>query len=209
MRARVGTASQLGGWSVKGDDDRVELIRRQVYKALEPADFPVVTFTARSILAQCPQRDDDCELRAIFNAIKRGPIPIPLADGRVLQGPPLRFITDPRWTDTFPTARKILEWLSRGANGEDCDGFVILTASLLMVSGWLPGAVIASKDGTEFVHVFPVAGYPKDEPKIWVPLDATLDDPSVGVGFWPGSFVKRMRVYGLMQDGSVVGREIR
>lgn len=203
----VGTGTAVQGWAAGSDDERVELIRRMVFQTLSPEDYPSVLFTARSIASRCQARDDWCELAAVYNAVKFGPIPIRMADGRVVEGPGLRFTTEPRQVDSYPSAKKTLEWLAEGANGEDCDGFVILIDSLLMVLGWLPGCCIASKDGREFVHIFPVVGFPKDNPERWMALEAT--EPSATVGWWPSpAMVKRLIVYGLRQDRRPVGREL-
>jgi hypothetical protein len=205
----VGTGTQVQGWAVKGDDDRVELVRRMTYQALTPSDYPSVLWSARSIIAGCPEKDDWCELNAIFNAVHfpSGKIPIRRGDGQVVEAPGLRFVTEARQTDSYPSAKKTLDWLAEGANGEDCDGITIFIASLLMVTGWLPGCVIASTDGKEFVHIFPVAGFPKDNPSKWVALDTTVD--GAPLNWWPNRrHVPRMRVYGLVQDRRVSGREI-
>ncbi len=204
--SNVATGTFVEGWSITNDDDRIALIRRQVYASLQPSDYPSVLFTARSIAAQCPGRDDACELEAVFGAVKYGPIPVRLDDGKIISAPGLRFVTEPRTVDSYPSAKKMLDWLAEGANGEDCDGHVILISSLLMALGWLPGCVIASKDGKEFVHIFAVVGWPKENPVNWVALDTTVDQ---GVNWWPPrSLVRRMRVYGLMPSGPIVGRDV-
>jgi hypothetical protein len=205
MTASVSTGTQVAGWSIDGDDDRVELIRRQVFESITD---PLVLWVARHITAKCDGRDDYCELEAVYSAVKSGPIPLPDGDtGNVIETPGLRFVNDPRFTDTYPTAGKILRWHSQGAIGEDCDGHVILNNSLLNALGWLTGAVIASKNGHEFIHIFSVAGYPKDEPTEWIPLDTTVKEASVG--WWPPkNLVQRMRVYGYLPEYQAVGREL-
>lgn len=201
----VSTQTQIAGYTIDNDDDRVELIRQQIFESTKD---PLVLWVARAITGHCG-RDEDCELQAIFNAVKNGPIPLPGPDGKgVVESPGLRFVNDPRFVDAYPSAGKILRWHSQGAIGEDCDGHVILINSLLNALGWLTGAVIASRDGHEFVHVFSVAGVPKDEPENWMPLDTTVEEATVG--WWPPrSLVKRMRVYGLLPNEGVTGREIR
>jgi len=204
----VATGTYVEGWSTPKDGDRIALVRQQVYRALQPSDYPSVLFTARSIVAQCPSRDDACELNAIFHAVQSGPIPVRLDDGQIISAPGLRFVTEARFTDSYPSAKQTLDWLATGANGEDCDGHVILAESLLMVLGWLPGCVIASQNGREFVHIFGVVGWPKENPVWWVPLDTTV--PGVNHPLWwpPRNVVPRMRLYGLMPDGPIRGVEI-
>lgn len=203
MHASVSTQTQVAGWKIHGDDDRLELIRAQVFESVKD---PLVIWVARAITAQCG-RDEDCEFESIYTAVKQGPIPLPQDNGKVIEAPGLRFMQDPRFNDTYPTAGKILRWSSQGANGEDCDGHTILVCSLLNALGWLTGAVIASKDGKDFVHVFPVVAHPKDEPGEWVPLDTTV--PEASPGWWPPkTLVKRMRVYGFLPDKRAKGREL-
>lgn len=200
----VSTRTQVSGWKIAGDADRVELIREQVFESVKD---PLVLWVARHITARCGA-DEGAELEAVYSAVKYGPIPLPDGDnGEVIETPGLRFVNDPRYTDTYPTAGKILRWHSQGAVGEDCDGHVILVNSLLNDLGWQTGAVIASKDGQQFVHVFPVVGFPKDEPAEWVPMDTTVEQAHVG--WWPPkSLVRRMRVYGFLPDMQAQGREL-
>lgn len=205
MPGPISTRTQVAGWKVQNDDDRVELIRQQVFESVPD---PLVLWVARHITAHCDGRDEGSELEAIYEAVKHGPIPLPDGDsGRVMEAPALRFVNDPRFTDTYPTAGKILRWHSQGANGEDCDGHVILVASLLNSLGWLTGAAIASQDGEEFVHVYPVVAYPKDDPVEWVPMDTTLEEASVG--WWPPpTMVKRNRLAGFLPDAPARTREL-
>ena len=207
MDGPVSTGTQVAGYRIASDDDRVELIRQQVFESVKD---PLVLWVARHITAKCGC-DEACELEAIHSAVspyRDGKIPLPGGEGNnVVETPGLRFVNDPRFTDTYPTAGKILRWHSEGADGEDCDGHVILVDSMLNALGWLTGAVIASQDGHEFVHVYPVAAYPKDDPKEWVPMDTTLEQS--GVGWWPPKdMVKRNRVYGFLPDRQAHGREL-
>ena len=77
MHSSVTTRTQVAGWKISSDDDRLELIRAQVFESTKD---PLVLWVARSITAQCG-RDEDCELEAIYAAVKRGPIPLPQEDG--------------------------------------------------------------------------------------------------------------------------------
>jgi hypothetical protein len=208
MSGPVSTQTQVAGYRIQSDDDRVELIRQQVFESVPD---PLVLWVARHLTAECDGRDESCELEAIYDAVspyRDGTIPLPDGDtGGVIETPGLRFVNDPRFTDTYPTAGKILRWHSQGAIGEDCDGHTILVDSLANSLGWLTGAAIASTDGTEFVHVYPVVAYPKDDPAEWVPMDTTLKEASVG--WWPPQeMVKRNRIYGFLPDRQAYGREL-
>lgn len=116
----VGTRSQIGGWSVKGDSDRIAIIRRQTFQAVESADVGSVLWTARAITAQCPSKDHRCELEAIFGAVRRGPLPVRLDTGQVVTVPGIRFVEECRWTDMHSTAKTLLTWAAEGSNGGDC-----------------------------------------------------------------------------------------
>lgn len=202
---RVTTGTQVKGYSVENDDDRVGLIRQQI---LESVKDPLVIWVARAMTSQCEGRDERCELEVVYGSVKHGPIPLPAKGGGAVAGPGLRFVNDPRFVDAYPSAGKTLRWLADGARGEDCDGHTILVDSLLNALGWQTGCVIASRDGSEFVHVFPVAGYPKEVPREWVPIDTTV--PQASAGWWPPrSWVKRMRVYAFLPDMPARGRELR
>jgi len=206
----VGTGTLAVGYLTRNDDERIHLIRNLIFESIKD---PLVLWVARSISSNCPSRDEWCELSAIYNAVKNGPIPIPIYDEnkrrvtRVIKSPGLRFVEDTHLIDNYPSAGKILEWLAQGVNGEDCDGHVILIASLAMALGYQTGVVIASKDGRIYVHIFPVIGVPKLSPEEWIPMDTTV--PQATVGWWPPPSygIRKMKLYAI-KPGKIQGRRI-
>ena len=198
------------------DDERLAYIREKVFESLTD---DLVLWVARHIVSSCPSRDEDCEINAIYGAVKNGPIPLPTEKGtrylpalRYVEKQAgkngLRFVEDMRDIDNYPTAGRILRWIAEGANGEDCDGHVILICSLLHAIGYQTGAIIASMDGKDFTHIFPVVGVPRRDPKNWIALDTTV--PEARPGWMPGAGygVKKMRVYAFVVDAPLVGRDL-
>lgn len=135
---------------------------------------PLVRNAALAITNDCEQRDDSCEIHAIFDAIKHG-------DDRVKgleRG--LKYVSDPRWADFFSTPSRTLRQLAAGYNGEDCDGHVALAVCLLATLGFLVGLRAWGRTKGEYTHVYGVVAFPKHEPNEWVALDTTVDDSEVG-----------------------------
>ena len=189
---------------MKTDEERITLIRNAVVESL---DNPLTTFVARHMVARCPSRDEDCEVKTIYKRVKNGPIPLPLDDGSVIETPGVRFVEDPIFRDHYPAADVILRWHGQGAEGEDCDGHTILVDALLAALGYQTGSVIVSIDGKEYTHIFPVVGLPRSSPTHWLPLDTTVPEASPG---WkpPARFgVKSMKVFANI-FGKVHGRTL-
>lgn len=196
------TRTLIKGYRVKSDEERIELIRNAVFESLSD---PLTIWVARAMVARCPSRDEICEINAVHRSIKKGPIPFPTDDEGIIELPGLRYVEDVLYRDTYPTARTILEWQSEGAEGEDCDGHTILVASELMAIGYHCAAIIASKTGRDYVHIFPAVGIPRGAPTDWLPLETTV--PEARPGWWPPPHfgVRKMKVFAL-KPGPVKGR---
>ena len=135
---------------------------------------PLVRNAALAITNDCDARDDDCEVHAIYNAVKHG-------DDRVVgleRG--LKYVSDPRWADFFSSPSRTLRQLADGYNGEDCDGHTRLLAALLSALGFIVGFCAWGRNKGEFDHIFAVVAMPKNEPTEWVALDTTVDEADVG-----------------------------
>jgi hypothetical protein len=120
---------------------------------------PKIVKAARKITADCDARDDLCELEAIFRAVKEG-------DSRIkgLESG-LRYVSDPRSTDYYLGAKKILEECEDGACAGDCDEHTVLIASLCAAIGFKVGARAYGRKGTKnFTHVYAVVAVPKQGP---------------------------------------------
>lgn len=142
---------------------------------------PLVRNAAIAITADCSSRDDECEVQAIYNAVKHG-------DERVKgleRG--LKYVSDPRWADFFSSPGRTLRQLADGYNGEDCDGHSALVTAMLGSLGFIVGLRAWGKQKGEYTHVYGVVAMPKLDPTEWVGLDTTVDEAEVG---WepPGGF---------------------
>lgn len=202
---QLGTGVESKIWRGTADTDRVSLIREMVFESLKE---PITVWTARAIAAKCPQRDDWCELEAIYKAIKHGPIPSRTKDGKTLNLPGFRFVDDVRTRDVYMNFPRQVEWLSTGANGQDCDEFTSAIAALAMAIGFAAGAVIVSRDNIEYTHIFPIVGIPKSEPEEWIAMDATVKEASVGWLPPPSYGVKKMMLFAFA-EGKLKGRRIK
>lgn len=147
-------------------------------------DNPLVVSTARKIVSRCPARDDECELVAIYEAVKHGtPEVKALAKG-------FRYVADPIQTDFFSGAERLLKECADGNCSGDCDEHGVLAAALAGAIGFPVGLRIWGPTANgDFEHVYGVAGYPKQEasndPREWLGMDTTV--PSAYVGWDPPS----------------------
>ena len=109
----------------------------------------------------CEPRDAECELAKVWNFV-------------VLN---VRYVYDPVTIDTFATAKETLL-----AGGGDCDDLDIVFEAMLNLIGFSTKARVVSinSNPNEWVHVYPLAGLPKDSPSEWVPLDSTVTGAEPG-----------------------------
>lgn len=137
---------------VTSPGQRAELIGRQVYASINGDEMVALRgFVIREILGGCRDRDDLCQLAAIFGWVKSH----------------IRYVEECPAFDFYPTARVVLE-----LGGGDCDCHTILICAFASSIGFPVGAtVIRPRDG-EF-HVYPVAFVPKSKPVQVCPLDTT------------------------------------
>jgi hypothetical protein len=175
-------------WTTRNLDEHVGLIARQVDRSLHdgetrrlavkivsgtfdrtqgPGGDPVMVVRAygRNFLAPpgavCKSRDERCEIEKIWDFL-------------VLN---VRYVYDPADIDTFPTLKETLLM-----GGEDCDGLTIAFAALLKSIGFtVVGRVISVKENPDQpVHIYPMVGLSKDEPRRWIPLDTTVEGSTPG-----------------------------
>lgn len=142
---------------------------------------PLVRNAALALTADCGDRDDECEIHAIFNAVKNG-------DDRVKgleKG--LKYMSDPRWADFFSSPARTLRQLADGYNGEDCDGHSALICGLLGSLGFVTALRAWGRKKGEYDHVYAMVGYPKIGWSELVGLDTTVGESFPG---WepPGGF---------------------
>lgn len=125
--------------------------------ARDGIESPYVRATALKIVRDCASRDDECELGAIFDAVRNGDSSVEA----LKKGFPYR--ADPKQIDWFASADRMLKMCTKGACGGDCDEHAVLIASLAGSLGFTPGLRAFGPDPTrdEFSHVYAVVLTPK------------------------------------------------
>lgn len=128
-------------------------------------DLQVVTAWGKKFLAPpgkvCVTQDDICEIERIWDFV-------------VLN---LRYVYDTTGIDVFCTLQESLI-----AGGADCDDLTIAFATLLGSIGFhVVGRVISLPDDPKaWAHIFAVVGVPKDNPRKWIALDASVQGATPG-----------------------------
>ncbi len=142
-------------------EERLASIQDLVHKSVQD---PEMRKLALQITASCPERDGECEARAVYDFVKAnvrytGDVaPIAFPNGEV------------EGIDLYQSARRTVEF-----GGGDCDDQDILIATLLALNGITPRMrVIREEGGEDWSHIYPIAGLPKNSPSGWIALDTTL-----------------------------------
>ena len=152
QRAPMTMSGRLRDRNPIGIEGRVKLIREMIGKSIR--DPGVSRHLALAITHACPWRDGRCELEAIWEWMHRN----------------IRYTGDVAGYDTFQTARRTIQY-----RGGDCDDGMTLIATLAMGNGfYVKGRITANEAGGTWAHIYPLVGFPKNNPKSWVPLDWTL-----------------------------------
>lgn len=145
---------QLAGKLVSGSFD---------YTTVNGKRIPVVQAWGKWYWAPpggaCRMRDAKCEIQRMWDFV-------------VLN---VRYTFDSKEVDTFKTVRMALE-----SHAEDCDGMLILFASLLKAVGFDVVGRVISSNGDSWDHVYTLVGCPHDNPTQWVVLDPTVDGAELG-----------------------------
>lgn len=142
-------------------DTRVGLIQKRVW---EGVNDPRIRKLALELTRQCGRNDGPCETQRIYDAVKRrvrytGDVaPVKHPDGTV---EPIDYFQSP--------------WRTWEFQGGDCDDHSGLIAALLSSIG-VPVhlRVTAPTKLSDWGHIYPVAGVPKENPKKWISVDTTL-----------------------------------
>lgn len=108
--------------------------------------------------AGCKDRDDLCELRALFHAVKYGDPNVPgLENG-------LAYIADNADVDTFIAPSDLYNDCLDGACAADCDDHAAFVAALAANIGFQVGLrAWGESNSGGYQHVFAVALYPKEQ----------------------------------------------
>lgn len=151
----------------------------------EGQESPLVRATALKIVNGCDSRDDECELQAIFDAVKNGN-----SDVEALANA-FRYVADPNTLDFFSGAERTLKMCAKGACGGDCDDHTVLVGSLAGSLGFKIGARgYGPKKNGPLIHVYAVALVPKrikGSAKV-VGMDTTVPESDLGWQPPPGNY---------------------
>jgi hypothetical protein len=152
----------------RGIEGRIVELRRLVGKSIR--DPSVSRHLALAITYGCPWRDDRCELEAIWYFMHRN----------------IRYTGDIAGYDTFQSARRTLQF-----RGGDCDdGFTLIT-TLAQGNGFsTKGRITANTANGQWAHVYPLVGFPKNNPRTWIPIDWTIGFHRFGMHPPQGRFVE-------------------
>lgn len=163
----------LREWSGTTLRDRIDLIWQQIYKSIRD---PITRILMAHFIRECPERDDMCDLEAIFNGYKSH----------------FRYTPDIRDLDSFLSLRR---QLALGGNVPtssddddftamgDCDDATIALVSLCYHAGFKAGAKVIGPR-KEFVHIYPWAEVPRTPRRGVAPqkvyMDATIRTSALG-----------------------------
>lgn len=130
---------------------------------------PKIREWAIQIVRDCPNRDDACELTAIFEAVKRGHPTLHGLEGGIA------YRSDPQEADYFTGAEYLRGMCERGACAGDCDDHTVMVASLAAAIGHTVGLRIWRKDpNSQYAHIYAVALVSKK-----LPIAAAKDEANV------------------------------
>lgn len=156
----VQVSATLRAFGVSSLDDRVTVLRRQVWNKVGGLRDPLMRQIGLMVTQHCPPRDDYCELKAVFDFTAAN----------------VRYTGDIVFKDTFQTGLRTLQY-----GGGDCDDHSILNAVLAMENGFQTKFRITSNAGKTWDHIYLLAGVPKHNPKRWYAIDTTLGAGRFGV----------------------------
>lgn len=146
-------------------DQRVKILQDLTWKSVQD---PRMRKLALAATRHCPERDGQCEAKAVYSTIKErirytGDIaPLKLGGNGEVDT-----------VDLYQSAYRTWEF-----GGGDCDDHAVLAATLLSLNGIDAQfrIIAASPDRREedWSHIYVRAGLPKGEPKRYLALDTTL-----------------------------------
>jgi hypothetical protein len=144
-------------------EDRIGLLQDLAWQSVRD---PSTRMHAAKATAHCPARDDMCELKGIYDYVQNNLRYT--GDLGVMQqgaGGPVE------GTDTFQTAKRSFE-----LGVVDCDDMFVAISSMAGAIGFSPLGRIISQNGDDWSHIYPLIRVPKNDPKDYVALDATIPD---------------------------------
>ena len=153
---------------------QLDVLEQMRVLALRSTVHPLIHTAARQITQDCANRDDECELEAVYEAVKHGTPHVP----ELRRG--VRYVADPHWADHFTAPYRLLMQCARGACAGDCDDHAMLVAALLGSIGHPVGFRAWGPKRGEYVHVYAIARTPKKTGEEIVGLDTTVEEAFVG-----------------------------
>lgn len=159
----------------------LQLLAQQTERSI--TDYEV-SRAARAITADCPSRDDECELQAIFDAVKTGTSKVSwLRKG-------VRYVLDSRTVDQFFAPKRLIQMCKTGACAADCDDHAALICALAGSLGFKVGLYAwGPKNADDYEHVLAVAQIPKSNPQYVVAMDTTVESATLGWKPPPGKYL--------------------
>lgn len=165
-----GSKRAVREFSVHGILGRIWHIRDLTKRSMLDAD--VSRGLALGITRACPRRNDACEIEALWH-FAHGVQPPAFPDGRPNPNaglPNVRYTGDLQGYDTFQSARVTLLY-----GGGDCDDGDILFGTLALGNQFpVKGRITVNPGGDGWAHIYPLIGFPKHNPRTWIPFDWTL-----------------------------------
>lgn len=163
-----GVTTTLRASNDMGIEERIGSIQKLIEKSVMDPDMRSLY---AQITAKCPERDDMCELKAIYKAVKKkvrytGDVaPIKMSNG------------DVEGIDLYQSAKRTWQ-----IGAGDCDDQAILISTLVALGGITPRLRVTAADKAgDWEHIYPVALIPRNAPTHSVPVDATLPGNRFGV----------------------------
>lgn len=139
---------------------------------------PSIMRAAKIITNNCDARDDNCELQAIFDAVKKGHPAIPGFENGI------RYLSDARGADQFISPVAMLRECAEGACAGDCDDHASMVCALGSAIGFRMGLrAYGPLNSKGYNHVYAVAYTPKRYTKKTVGMDTSV--PSSYLGWQP------------------------
>jgi hypothetical protein len=185
-QVRVGSRNvpmQMRSFNIRTLDDRIAYLRRLVDQGKR--DPQVYAFARRALTQRCGNRwcidekDNIAEAKALFGGLHQAAPPYQGADlatsrklFRQMRGA-VRYTSDIAGVDTYQKPAHTLS-LKTG----DCDDYSTLTcASLQSVGIPCRFKVIRTRDAKEWNHIYPQAGFPRNNPTRWISMDSSVNMP--------------------------------
>lgn len=156
--------------------DQREVLRKLAEMTARSIVHPSIREAAIAITGECDARDEECELQAIYDAVKHGtPHVAGLRNG-------YRYVADPRQSDYFTAPYRTLELCARGSCAGDCDDHSMLCAALAGALGFKVGLRAWGPKGQDYEHVYAVACKSKRNPSIEdiFAMDTTVESFDLG-----------------------------